>query len=113
MVISDGGHARTALEERMNAARSVERAWKAVMAWYQPQSFAERDHREKEFENIATQGDEDPNLLFARVEGKLNMLSALGIHKSNRDVVRILARRLPHEFYDGEQRTSFLHPSIK
>ena len=41
------------VEERMHAAGSVEGAWKAVMVWYQPHGDAERDHLEKEFENIA------------------------------------------------------------
>ena len=60
------------------------------------------------------QGDEDPKLFFARADGKLNVLSALGIHKSDREVVGILTRRLRHEFYDVEQRTinSLLRPGI-
>ena len=96
----------------MHAAGSVEGAWKAVMAWYQPQGDAERDHLEKDFENIEMQGDEDPKLFFARAEGKLNVLSTLGIRKSDRDVVRILTRRLPSEVYDVEQRTSLLRPGL-
>ena len=70
------------------------------------------DHLEKGPENIAMQGDEDPKLFFARAEGKLNVLSALGIHKSDREVVRILTRHLPPEFYNVEQRTSLLRPGI-
>ena len=57
-------------------------------------------------------GNEDPKLFFARAEGKLNVLSALDIHKTDRDVTRILTLRLPSEFYDVEQRTSFLRPGI-
>ena len=58
------------------------------------------------------QGDEDPNLYFARVEGKLNVLAPFGIRKSDREVVRLLTRRLPSEFYDVEQRTTLLRPAI-
>ena len=83
------------------------------MAWHQPQGDAERDHPERDLENIAMQGDEDPKLFFfARAEGELNVLSALGIHKSDRDVVRMLTRRLPSEFYHVEQRISLLRPGI-
>ena len=101
------------MEERIHVAGSVEGAWKAVMAWYQPQGDAERVHPEKELDIIAMNRDEDPELFFARAEGNLNVLSALGIHKSDREVSRILTRRLPPEFYDVEQRTSLLRPGIK
>ena len=39
--------------------------------WYPPRGDAKRDHLEKDFENIAMQGDKDPKLFFARFEGKL------------------------------------------
>ena len=58
------------------------------------------------------QGDEHPQLVLARAEGRLNVLSALGIHKSDRVVVRILTRCLPREFYDVQQHTSLLRPGI-
>ena len=74
----------------MQAAGSVERAWKAVMAWCQPHFDAEVDNLENEFENIAMQGDEDSTLLSSRAEWKLNVCFALGVHKSVREVVRIL-----------------------
>ena len=86
------------VEERMHAAGSVEGAWTAVIAWDPPQGDSERNDLEKEFENIAMQGDEDLQLFFARDDGKPNALSALGIHKSDREVVTILTRRLPPEF---------------
>ena len=82
------------------------------MDWYQPQGDAERVQLEKEFENIGMQGDEDPKLLIPRAEGKLNVLSALGIRKSDHEVTRILTRRLPAEYYDAEQRNSLLRPGI-
>ena len=100
------------VEERMHASGSVKEAWKAVMAWYQPQGDAEEDNLEREFENIAMKEDEDPKLFVARAEGKLNVLSALGIHKSDHEVVRILTRRLPSDFYDVEQRARVLRPGI-
>ena len=70
------------------------------------QGDAGRDHLENEFEHISMQGDEDPELLFARVEGKLNVLSALGIYTSDLEVVHILTRRRPPKFYDVDQRIS-------
>ena len=76
------------------------------MESYLPNSDAERDHLEKYFENISMNGDEDPKLFFARAEGKLNVLSSLGIHTPDREVVRMLAHRLPSEVYDVEQRTT-------
>ena len=68
------------LEERSHAAGSVEGAWKAVMAWYQPQSNARRDQPDKELANIAMHGDEDPKIFLARAEGKVNVLSAMISH---------------------------------
>ena len=66
----------------------------------------------KAFEKIAIEGGEDPKLFFARVEGKLNVLSTLGIHKTDGEVVRLITRRLPSEFNDVEQQTSLLRPGI-
>ena len=100
------------VEEQMHAAGSVERAWKAVMAWCQPQSDAKMDHLENEFENIAMQGDQDSKIIFSRAEGKLNVFFALNIRKSDREVVFILTRRLLQEVFDVEQRTSSLRPGI-
>ena len=57
-------------------------------------------------------GNEDPKLFPARAERKVNVLSTLGIHKSDRDVVRLITRRLPSEFCEVEQRTSLLRPGI-
>ena len=64
------------VEKRIHADGSVEGAWKAVMARYEPQSGAKMDHLKREFENIAMQGDEDRKLFFARAKGKFNGLSA-------------------------------------
>ena len=58
------------------------------------------------------QGDEDPKLFSARVEGKIDVLASLGILKSDREVVRLIKRRLPSEFYDVKQRTTLLRPGI-
>ena len=57
-------------------------------------------------------GNEEPKLFFASVEGKLDVLAALGIHKSDREFARLITRRFPSEFYDVEQRTTFLRPGI-
>ena len=48
--------------------------------------------------------------MFARVEGKLNILASLVILKSDREVVRLITRRLLSEFYDVEQRTILTRP---
>ena len=61
------------------------------------------------------QGDEDPRLSFARAEGKLNVLSALGwypqVGPRGYSHTRT-SSRLPSEVYDVEQRTSLLRPGI-
>ena len=54
------------------------------------------------------QGDEDPKLFSAPVEGKLNVLASLGILTSDREVVRLITRRLPSEFYDTCETTDYL-----
>ena len=61
------------------------------MEWYLPSGDVERDHLEKELENISMDADEDPKLFFARAEGNFNVLFALGIHKSDSEVVRLIA----------------------
>ena len=48
--------------------------------------------------------------MFARVEGKLNILASLVILKSDREVVRLITRRLPPEFFDVEQRNTLTRP---
>lgn len=58
------------------------------------------------------QGDEDLKLFLTRAEEKLDVLSALGIHKSGRKFVGLVTRPLPSEVYDVEQQTSFLRPGI-
>lgn len=54
------------VEEWMHAAGSVQGTRKAVMDWYhdwyRPTGDAETDHLKKDFENIAIQGDEDPQV---------------------------------------------------
>ena len=100
------------VEERINATGSAEGACTAVMDWYQPRGDAERDHHGRDLNNIAMQRSEDPHLFFARVEGKLNVLSALGIHTSDREVVGLINRHLPSDWYDVEQRASLLRPGV-
>ena len=51
-------------------------------------------------------------VVFARAEGKLTASSTLGIYKSDSEVVRLITRCPPSEFYDVEQRTSLLRPGI-
>ena len=58
------------------------------------------------------QGDEDPKLFFARVEGKLNVLASLSILKLDREVVCLTKACLSAEFYDVDQRTTLLRPGI-
>lgn len=56
----------------------------------------------REFESIAVEDDEASEFFFARAEGKLNALSTLGIHRTAREILRLIARRLPAEFNDVE-----------
>ena len=100
------------VEQRVHTAGPVEAAWKASMDWYMLSGDAKRDHLERELDNISMDGDEDPKLFFDHAEGRPNVLSTLRTHKSDRDVVRLITRRLPSESYDVEQRTSLLRPGI-
>ena len=43
------------------------------------------------------QGDEDPELFSTRVEGKVNVMTFLGVLMSDREVVRRITRRLRSE----------------
>lgn len=100
------------VEVRLQATGSAERARKAVLDWYQPTGDTEKDHLGRDVESIAMQGNGEPRMFFARAEGNLNALPALGIHKLDSEVVRILARRLPSDVHEVEQRTSLLRPGI-
>lgn len=82
------------------------------MELYLPSNDTERDHFKKDVENISMNGDEHSKLFFARVEGKCNLLSSLGVHKPGREVIRRLARGLASGYYDVEQPPSLLRPSI-
>ena len=101
------------VKERVHVTGTAGGALKAVIASYQQRVDAERDHLEKEFENMAMQGDEDPKLFLARAEKKQKESSVLSFFKSDRKVVRIFTRRLPHELYDLEQRTSLVRPVLR
>ena len=57
-------------------------------------------------------GMRTPKLFFDRTEGKLNVLSALVIHTSDREVVRMLTRPLPPDVDDVEQRTHLLRAPV-
>ena len=97
----------------MHATGLVVGAWKAVMDWYHPRGDVEMDHLGKDFENIDMQGDEGPELFFARVQGKANVFTSLGVLTSDRKVVRRITRRLRYHVYDVEQQPTLLQPGIK
>lgn len=52
------------------------------------------------------QGDKDLKLFFTRAGERLDVLSALGIHKSGRNFVGLVTCPLLSEVYDVEQQTT-------
>lgn len=58
------------------------------------------------------QGVKGSKLFFTRADGNLNSSSALRIHQPDREVVCILTRRLPSQYYDVEPANSLLRPDI-
>ena len=51
-------------------------------------------------------------LSYSSLVSKGSIGASLGILTSDHEVVRLITRRLPSEFYDVEQRTIFLPPGI-
>ncbi|CAB1098118.1 unnamed protein product [Ectocarpus sp. CCAP 1310/34] len=92
-------------ENNLYSCHSVAEAWRMMEDWYLPNHPADCQLLVAELDNITMSDDEDPKLFFSRVAQLETKLRAVGIAKSDQEVVQILVRQLPAR-YDVEKRTS-------
>ncbi|CAB1111647.1 unnamed protein product [Ectocarpus sp. CCAP 1310/34] len=91
-------------ENNLYSCHSVAEAWRMMEDWYLPNHPADCQLLVAELEDITMSDDEDPKLFFSRVAQLETKLRAVGIAKSDQEVVQILVRQLPAR-YDVEKRT--------
>ncbi|CAB1119858.1 unnamed protein product [Ectocarpus sp. CCAP 1310/34] len=101
----------TDIEERLGACDCVPEAWSVIHEWLLPTLDAEKTLLVRRLETIEMHPGEDPKLFFARVDGVINIMKAVGIEKSERAIVHIIVRQLAHE-YDIERKSILADPTI-
>ena len=79
--------------------------------WSLPLHPAERHLLVAELEGVQFMGDEDPNFFFARISRLETTMHAVGIKKSESDIVQIILRQLP-ERYDVAKTVSLVGPQL-
>ena len=90
--------ARAPLENRFYERHSVSDALRTMREWALPLHAAERHLLVAELEEVQFMGDEDPNFFFARISRIKTTVRAVGIKKSESDIVQILLRQLPERY---------------
>ena len=71
----------TDIEERLAACDCVPEAWSVIQEWLLPTLDAEKTLLVRRLETIEMHPGEDPKLFFARVDGVINIMKAVGIEK--------------------------------
>ena len=79
--------------------------------WALPLHPAERDLLVTELERVQFMGDEDPKFFFARISCLETTMHAVGIEKSDLDIVQIILRQLP-EHYDVVKMMALADPQL-
>ena len=79
--------------------------------WALPLQPAERHLLAAELEGVQFMGDEDPNFFFERISRLESTMRAVGIAKSDSEIVQIILRQLP-ERYDTAKTMSLVDPQI-
>ena len=79
--------------------------------WALPLHSAERHLLVTELEGVQFMGDEDPKFFFARISRLETTMRAVGIKKSESDIVHIILRRLP-ERYDIVKIMTLADPQL-
>ena len=104
--------AGAAFEERVLSAVTVRDAWCQILSWTGPSSEAETFFLERQLETVPNYGDENPKLLFSRVDQLLTRLRSADIHKTERQIVNILVRNLS-DHYEIEKRSRLDSPLLR
>ena len=79
--------------------------------WLLPLQPAERHLLEAELERVKFIGDEDPKFFFARISRLETTMRAIGIKKSESDIVQIILCQLP-ERYDVVKTITLADPQL-
>ena len=98
-------------EDRLYECHTVSDALRTMREWSLPLHPAERHLLVVELERVQFIGDEDPNFFFARVSRLETTMHAVGIKKSEPDIVRIILRQLP-ERYDVVKTMASADPQL-
>ena len=85
-------------ENRLYECHSVSDALGTMREWAWPLHSAERHLLVAELEGVQFMGDEDLKFFFARISRLETTMRAVGIKKSESDIVQIILRQLPERY---------------
>ena len=98
-------------ENRICECHSISDALRTMREWSLPLHLAERHLLVAELERVQFIGDEDPKFLFARISRLETTMHAVGIKKSESDIVQIILRQFP-ERYDVVKTMTLADPQL-
>ena len=98
-------------EDRLYECYSVLDALTTMREWSLPLQPAERYFLVAELERVQFMGDEDPNFFFARISRPKTTMRAVGIEKTESEIVQIILRQLP-ERYDLVKTITLADPQL-
>ena len=98
-------------ENRRHECHSVSDALRTMREWALPLQPAERHLLVAELEGVQFMGDEDPKFFFARISRLETTIRAVGIEKSDSEIVQIILRQLP-ERYDVVKTMTLADPKL-
>ena len=98
-------------ENRLYECPSVSDALRTMREWALPLRPAERHLLVAELEGVQFMGDEDPKFFFARISRLETTMRAVGIEKSESEIVQIILRQLP-ERYDVVKTMTLADPQL-
>jgi len=87
------------LDEKLQCCESVAEAWSMLEKWVLPLSRGEKYILEQQFHHIPHVPGADPKIYFAEFDRLINIMSAVGIHKTPQQIVDAMIRQLPDEYY--------------
>ena len=85
-------------ENRFYECHSLSDTLRTMREWALPVHPAERHLLVAELEGVQFMGDESPNFFFARISRLETTMRAVGIKKSESDIVHIILRQLPERY---------------
>ena len=98
-------------EDRLYECHSVSDALRTMRESSLPLQPAERHLLVAELERVQFMGDEDPNFFFARIFRLETTMRAVGIEKTESEIVQIILRQLP-ERYDLVKTITLADPQL-